>query len=48
MKRRTAGLDTIIRGVERASAEPIPELVGRARLDTVYFLDRREVAHAAS
>lgn len=48
MKRRTAALDSIIRSVARAPVEPIPDLIGRARLDTVYFLDRQEVAHATA
>ena len=48
MKRRSSSLDAIIRSVERAPIDPIPELFERARLDTVFFLDKQEVADATA
>ena len=48
MKRRGKTLKAIVRGFERMSIDDIPALFERASLDTIFFLDREEPAHATA
>ena len=48
MKRRGKTLDAVARGFERVSTDGIPALFERAKLDTIYFLDREEVGRATA
>ena len=48
MKRRGKTLDAVARGFERVSTDGIPALFERAKLDTIYFLDREELGRATA